>query len=278
MRIGRLLALRGITAAALTLCSFLLVADPAPTFAQNTLVSPPGNQRTVTLACNPFPPSKIASDAVLPGYDVEVLRAAFASRNLTLITPFYPWQRAYFLARIGQVDGLCSCSYLPERKDEFFYSDLLGHAQVAFYTIGNATLDRLTEIGDARNMTVGIVNGYSLEAPAREAGLDVMLVNSEATLIDMLLSRRIDVALSFKAPIDFQLHKTAREGTGIDQIRSKVMSTNPYYSCISRNAQNPELLLTELNTGLAAIRANGLYDKILAKYGLLKQGNAPLQD
>lgn len=260
------------------LALFLYFYGAAPVAAQNTLISPPGNQDTVTLACNPFPPSKIGEDPAKPGYDVEILRAAFATRNITLITPFYPWRRAYFMANSGQVDGLCSCSYLPEREDEFFYSNLLGHVRVAFYAVGTNNLKTLEEIKDARDMTVGIVNGYSLEASARDAGLDVLLVNSEATLIDMLLSRRLDVALSYKAPMDHELRNPDRQLPGIKSIQDKIISNNPYYSCISRNAKNPTALVNELNTGLTTIRENGLFDSILAKYGLARKDGPPLQD
>ncbi|MBC06585.1 transporter substrate-binding domain-containing protein [Thalassospira sp.] len=262
----------------LMICAVVLLANAKLASAQNSLLPPAGNQQTVTLACNPFPPSKIAANAPMPGYDIEVLRAAFATRNITLITPFYPWQRAYFLARTGQVDGLCSCSYLPEREEDLYYSYLLGHVRVAFYAIGDGALGGLEEIADAKNMTIGVVNGYSLEASAREAGLDVLVVNSEATLLDMLLSRRLDVALSYKAPMDFQLHKTDRKIGGRELIRSKVISNNPYFSCISRKAKNPKALMRELNAGLVAIRESGLYDRILARYGVSGDESIPLQD
>ena len=257
---------------------FLCLSHAGISDARNILIYPPGKQQTVTLACNPFPPSQIASKAALPGYDVEILRAAFASRNITLFTQFYPWRRAYFLARTGKVDGLCSCTYLREREDDFFYSYLLGHIRVAFYAVGNSALDKIEAIKDAKNMTVGVVNDYSLEASAREAGLDVLHVNNEATLLNMLLSRRLDVALSYEEPLDYQLHTADHEITEINKIRSKVISNNPYFSCISRNAKNPKTLLSELNTGLVTIRANGLYDKILAKYGIFKKDREPKQD
>ena len=246
--------------------------------AQNAIIPQAGNQQTVTLACNPFPPSKIAADAALPGYDIEILRAAFATRNITLITPFYPWRRAYFLARTGEVDGLCSCSYLPEREKDLFYSYLLGHVRVAFYAIGESALTSIEKIADAKDMIVGVVNGYSLEVSARQAGLDVLVVNSEATLLDMLLSRRLDAALSYKAPMDFELHNSGRNLPGADMIHSKVISNNPYFSCISRKASDPKTLLSELNNGLVAIRENGLFDNILARYGLSADGSQPLKD
>ncbi|HAI33237.1 MAG TPA: hypothetical protein DCM48_27615 [Thalassospira sp.] len=255
----------------LTLGALVLLGTISTASAQNTLIPPAGNQRTVTLACNPFPPSKIADDATLPGYDIEILRAAFATRNITLITPFYPWRRAYFLASTGQVDGLCSCSYLPEREEEMFYSYLLGHVGVAFYAFGETALQSLEKISDARNMIIGVVSGYSLESTARTAGLDVLVVNNEATLLNMLLSRRIDAALSYKAPMEYELHHSQHTIADIENVHSKVISNNPYFACISRQARDPKKLLRELNKGLIAIRENGLFEKILARYGVTSE-------
>lgn len=255
----------------LTLGALVLLGTISTASSQNALIPPAGNQRTVTLACNPFPPSKIAENAALPGYDIEILRAALATRNITLITPFYPWRRAYFLASTGQVDGLCSCSYLPEREEEMLYSYLLGHVRVAFYAMGETALQSLAKISDARNMIIGVVSGYSLESTARAAGLDVLVVNNEATLLNMLLSRRIDAALSYKAPMEYELHYSQHTITDIAMVHSRVISTNPYFTCISRKAKDPKALLTELNNGLVTIRENGLFDKILARYGVTSE-------
>tara|TARA_E500000318_G_scaffold104119_1_gene109795 strand:- start:559 stop:1470 length:912 start_codon:yes stop_codon:yes gene_type:complete len=249
------------------LCFAILVAIQSPAHAQNSLMSPAGKHTTVTLACNPFPPSKIAGTASEPGYDVEILRAAFATRNITLITPFYPWKRAYFLARTGQVDGLCSCSYLPEREKDFLFSDLLGHVRVAVYATRQDIVDNVNTIEDARNMTVGVVNGYSLEASARDAGLDIIMANSEATLVNLLLSRRLDAVLSFKSPIDYLIKHGGNTMPDISSLKTKIIANNPYYSCITKNIDGSEELMAQFNLGLQTIRNNGLYENILAKYG-----------
>ncbi|WP_430473459.1 substrate-binding periplasmic protein [Thalassospira lucentensis] len=240
---------------------------PSPGHAQNSLISPAGKHTTVTLACNPFPPSKISEMASEPGYDVEILRAAFATRNITLITPFYPWKRAYFLAKTGQVDGLCSCSYLPEREKDFLFSDLLGRVRIAVYATQQEILDAVNTVEDARNMTIGIVNGYSLEAIARDAGLDVITANSEATLINLLLSRRLDAVLSFKSPIDYLIKHSDDTTPDMSSVKTKIAANNPYYSCITKNIDGSEALMAQFNLGLQTIRENGLYEKILAKYG-----------
>ncbi len=250
------------------LCFAAFFSVQTAAHAQNSLITPAGDQMTVTLACNPFPPSKIADAPYEPGYDVEILRAAFATRNITLITPFYPWKRAYFLARTGQVDGLCSCSYLPERENDFLFSDLLGNVRVAVYAIQQEALDIINTIEDAHSMTIGVVNGYSLEASARDAGIDLIMANSEATLVNLLLSRRLDAVLSFKSPMDYLIKNRKDALPDVSLIKTKIIADNPYYSCITRNIKNSQGLMTQLNIGLKTIRENGLYENILAKYGV----------
>lgn len=234
--------------------------------AENSLGSSASERKTVTLACNPFPAAMIADNNIMPGFDVEILRAAFATRNITLLTPFYPWKRAYFLARAGHVDGLCSCSYLQERDTDFLFSDVLGNVQIAFYSTREHVFD-LIDKEDASKMTIGVVNGYSLEAFARNDKFDVVIANSEKMLVNLLISNRIDAALSFSVPMDYYLLNGDEDGVpDANKIKTKVIDRNPYYSCISRKTEKPDILLNQLNTGLKTIRQSGLYDSILAKY------------
>jgi polar amino acid transport system substrate-binding protein len=236
------------------------------------------DRKTVTLACNPFPAAMIADNNVMPGFDVEILRAAFAARGITLLTPFYPWKRAYFLASSGHVDGLCSCSYLSERKADFLFSDVLGTVQTAFYSTREHVFD-LLDNEDASKMTIGVVNGYSLEATARKARFDVVIANDERTLVNLLISKRIDAALSFSVPMDYYLPNGDDNGApDVGKIKTKVISNNPYYSCISRKTENPEILLDHLNQGLKTVHQSGLYDSILAKYRMRLDHPRALQE
>ncbi|WP_296994755.1 substrate-binding periplasmic protein [Thalassospira sp. UBA1131] len=234
--------------------------------ADNSFGSSASERKTVTLACNPFPAAMIADNNVMPGFDVEILRAAFATRDITLLTPFYPWKRAYLLASAGHVDGLCSCSYLPERDAEFLYSDPLGDGEIAMYSTNEQVFDMI-DTEDASKLTVGVVNGYSLEVYARKAKFDVMIANSEKALVNLLNSNRIDAALTFRPPMDYYLLNGDEDGLpDVERIRTKVISTSSHYSCISRKTEAPEIILDHLNAGLKTIRQSGLFDSILAKY------------
>ncbi|OSQ37033.1 hypothetical protein TMES_16460 [Thalassospira mesophila] len=221
-------------------------------------------RRSVTMACNPFPPSKIDENIPLPGYDVELLRAAFAVGNLALETPFYPWKRAYLLAEEGRVDGLCSCSYTVERERDMLYSTELGRVRIGFFSIAGHIAQNITSLADARDLRIGVVAGYNLENAAENAGLTVITANSEQVLLGMLYNNRIDMIYSFREPV-LVAHK---KRDTLFSLQYHEVSQAPYYSCISRRIDDARSLLNILNHGISTIRANGVYHSILEKYGV----------
>lgn len=243
-----------------------LVSQPAR--AQTSYPSPMVRQN-VTMACNPFPPAKIANVSDRPGYDVEILRAAFEVSHIHMQTPFYPWKRAYLLAREGRVDGLCSCSYTPEREQDMIYSDELGRIRIGLFAVSDRVLKPIERLDQARGMTIGVVNGYNLEQIARAAGLDVVPVTDEQILLAMLANNRIDAIYSFRDPI-VAANKARPNPLNISFHQT---SEAPYFSCISRKARAAQWLIDRLNLGLQTVRANGIYDAILEKYGVANLEN-----
>lgn len=245
------------------------------------LLQPPNPRQNVILMCNPFPPSKIADRPVMPGSDVEILRAAFAVSHIAVITPFYPWKRAYLMAEQGAADGLCSCSYSPERETAFLYSNELGREHIGLFSLNNAALDGIEQLADAKQLTIGVVAGYTLESQARNAGLDVISANSENALLGLLLARRLDAIFSFQAPMQYTIR--TRNQTHDQQVKLSYrdIDNSPYYSCISRKAKSSGFLLERLNHGLTVLRKNGVYGDILEKYGMLAEEHeilAPLNN
>lgn len=251
---------------------FALLAGPITAQAQSQPAAPDQPRQSVILACNPFPPSKIANTPSHPGYDIEILRAAFAVSNIGVETPFYPWKRALMLAETGQVDGLCSCSWSPDRTRDMLFSDELGKIRIGLFATSDRLIGHINRLEDARHINIGVIAGYNLEQAARDAGLDVQTANGEDALLKMLYGNRIDAIYSFRAPIVF-----ARQALGEQwgeqwgepgPLSYQELVQAPYYSCISKHVAGAEWLLQRLNIGLETVRDNGIYDSILEKYGV----------
>ncbi|MCH2273115.1 MULTISPECIES: substrate-binding periplasmic protein [Thalassospira] len=263
--------------AAILVLHAALITGSSPVVADNTILQAQAPRQNVTMMCNPFPPSKIADRPVMPGYDVEILRAAFAVSHIAVNTPFYPWKRAYLLAERGDADGLCSCSYVPERETAFLYSNELGREHIGLFAINEAALDGVKDLTDAKQLTIGVISGYALESRARGLGLDIISANSERALLGLLLSRRLDAIYNFKAPMDDVIRTYNQEYAQNVNLAYHDLINSPYYSCISRKTDNAGFLVERLNHGISVLRKNGVYDDILEKYGISAPGKDDIE-
>jgi len=221
------------------------------------------SNRNVTFSCVNFPPFQIEKPKDgLPGFSIEFLRAAFAKSETNIEFKYYPWKRALKNVMKGSVDGLCGCSYRPEREEKLLYSDPLGElSSVVFYnkTSKPAQSESLESLS---GRAVGVVRGYNLQKELISHNIKPYLVNDEKMGINMLIRNRIDFFYSFKAPGQFALAKNP----GKNVIRYFVLKTSLNFACISKSIPKSSEIVDKLNKGLAAIKADGTYDRILDKY------------
>lgn len=220
-------------------------------------------ERKVIFSCVHFPPSKFETPVDgLPGFVIEFLNEAFARSGLTVEYKYYPWSRALSNAMNGTVDGLCSCSYHPDRDEKLIYSTPLGENNAVIFFRNSEAPPQIKSISELTGQTVAVVRGYNLHKELISKNVKPMPVNDEKSGIKLLLKKRIDLFYSFKAPGQYALSKYAEK----DEIGHYVVSTQPYFACISKSRPKAADTIRLLNGGLSAIRKDGTYDRILDKY------------
>lgn len=220
-------------------------------------------KRTINMACNEFPPQKIeASPDGLLGIDVEILRAAFSKSNIAVDVTYFPWKRALELAKAGEVDGLCSCSYLKERTKWFLYTDVMGTIGEGIFHKPTASTPVFRSLEDLQDLTIGVVRGYNLGKKLKDIDLQLVEVSADEKGIKMLLSGRIQAFYSFKGPGEYVLSKTPNS----NHIKFDEVHNSPYYACFNNSLPNATEWVSKFNTGLNSIKADGTYDLILNKY------------
>lgn len=220
------------------------------------------DNRTLRFACNAFSPQKIAppSETDLPGYDLDLITAAFERQGHPVEFAFFPWKRAFLLAENGEYDALCSCSWTPERADYFLYSDQMGQVAKGIFTLEGEPVHTLA---DLKEHTVGVVSGYNLENELSAAEVQkVFSVVDDELLLNLLTYRRVEAIYAYEAPIRGLLKK---RGQALN-IRFSLLDSSPYYLCVSKAIPDAEAILDKFNHGLRALRVSGRYEQILQRY------------
>jgi len=244
---------RRISAGLCALASVLLFSFAAPA-AESKPVA--------TFACNEFPPHKMqAAPDGQPGYDVEILREAFRRAGREIKVMYFPWKRALETAKSGRVDGLCSCSRRPERDAYFIYSDVMGDVGVGVFKKPGLTR-KLAVIADLKGLSVGVVRAYNLHDELVDLGMAPVAVGGDEQGLRILLLGRIDAFVTFRDTGKYLLRRIATE----TPIAYSEFHAAPYFACFSKASPDAEARAATFNAGLAAMRADGVYDAILARY------------
>ncbi len=224
-----------------------------------------GKTAEITFACNNFPPLKIENNkGDYPGSDIEILRESFKKSNIEINTKFYPWNRALRMATLGQVAGLCSCSYTKSREKHFFFSKEIGSNSIGFFTKKDFQITDLKDFSQFKGREVGVVRGYNLEDELKKKKVKVNLNSNELNILKMLKIGRVKALYSYKAVVS----ELMKKNEFIKEFKYTEVRRSPYYTCFSKAFLGSKENLVLFNKGLEIIRKNGEYGKILRKYGL----------
>lgn len=221
--------------------------------------APPAMAEILRFACNPFPPHKIAdSTDGREGFDIEILRAALPDDTVEI--SFYPWRRALALAEDGVVDGLCSCSHLPEREADFAFSTEIGNASVGLFAL--KADPALPTSGNAlKGLSVGAVAGYNLTSELIDAGAVPVEAPDDATAVAMLRAGRFALLYGYR--------DTVRSVAGPRETLHYVeLRPNPYYICFSRKAGDATARAARFDETFGRLQRDGVIQAIRARYGV----------
>ena len=238
-----------------------VLADTMVSEVQNVDLNALDN-RPVRLACNVFPPQKIALPAAteFPGYDLEIIQAAFLAQGLTTEFSFFPWKRAYLLVKSGQYDALCSCSWLPGREADFWFSEEMGRVAKGVFSLAGQDY---TSIDDLRGKSVGVVSGYNLEDELKTAGVfNIHSVVSDDLLLNLLIYKRVDAIYSYESTIRALIKKQELSVP----VHFHELESAPYYLCVTRASKDAGSILKKFNLGLQKLRESSQYQQIIQRY------------
>ena len=220
---------------------------------------------TLRIGCDGFPPNAFdpaASDRT--GYDVDNILDAAEASGLEVEFAFQPWRRSIALTKQGQLDGLCVCSYRPDREKWLLYSDELGRTVAGIFLAPDYDGPEIRGFADLQNLRLGVVGGYNLEVVLRDRGVEALTVLDEFAGLRMLQYGRIDAYLGHWSVGRFYMSERNLD-PGFPFIET---DTTPYHLCVRRSLPNAEDVVRRFNQGLAVIRGNGTYDANVAAYGI----------
>ena len=188
--------------------------------------------------------------------------AALEKKGYSVVIESYPFARIMEYLKTGKIDFAPAISVTEERKTFLNFSSSIHETEQGF-TFKKGTIPYIT-IKDLKPYTGGILRGSFWQQELEATGIHYEEVKGQEQNIKKLMANRVDFVCMPKE-IALYLIKELKDDPG--QYEFCPLRTEEQTAGISKKTSFPELL-EDFNHGLALIKQDGTYDRILSSYQL----------
>lgn len=200
-------------------------------------------------------------DKEIVGYDVDIIKAVAQKAGLSIKIVNTPWTGIFASLNNGDVDLIISgVTINDKRKQSYDFTTPYFEARQLMAVSKESNVKTLKDLAGKK---IGVVNGSTGDDIAsREFGKtnpDIRRFESTPIVISELVNTGLDAAIGDNGVIAFRAQDHRQLKTVSDPSFPK-----EYFGIVVK--QGNKALLEKLNTGLAAVKADGSYTQIYKKW------------
>ena len=243
-----------------------VLASSALWLASTAFAAETSNPSIVLLTEN-FPPYNMAKNGKnfaqndnIEGIAVDILRETFKRADISYsMTLRFPWERIYHLALENPGYGVFVTARVPEREKLFKWVGPIGPDDWVLLARGDSPIT-LTSLEQARQYRVGAYKGDAIALSLEKQGLAPVIVLRDQDNARKLQAGQIDLWATGAPAGQF----LARQ-VGISGFKT-VLRFHQAELFLALNKDVPDELVNKLQKALDQLRAEGVLQKISAKY------------
>lgn len=219
---------------------------------------------TFIFASSEYPPHY---GPLLPqqGVVIDIVRRAFAKRNIRIEVAFMPFARALHDTQQGQYSGIIAIWHTAERTKHFWFSDCIYANRIVLFKRANEfnETSNLSELLDGQG-TLGLVTGYAQAELLQNSRFNKVSVATDGQVFSMLALKRVDLV-----PADLQnglyhISKLPAEQKKVPlDWLAPTLEHKPMYLAFPKIRPDSLFLQQEFNLGLQALTDSGELTQIL---------------
>ncbi|SIN86838.1 ABC transporter substrate-binding protein [Salinivibrio sp. ES.052] len=184
---------------------------------------------------------------------------------------FFPWKRAYVMAKSGYWDGSVAWGYTAEREKYFVYSAPIFPEQVYLYHRKHYAFDWQEE-ADLEGIKLGVNRGYLDEYMLQQMQKRGLQINYQTTTTELqnfraLLGGRIDIVISNSLIAERVLRQHFDEQERGNIVHhARPFRVTSLHVLISREIEQTDEYISALNQGLERLHQSGRYDELVSDF------------
>lgn len=234
-------------------------------------------QRNLTAASDPWPPF-VDPASPTEGLAIEVIRAAYATQGYTITVLYMPWARAVAGVAAGIYDLLPTTWKTAERMTSLVFSQPFIYNRIRFIKMKDDSFE-FDGISSLDGRVIGVIRGYGYDDAFLNADNYIRVEAADfLTLVNLLLIHRIDLAVEDELVARFIIETNHASALDYLHFAEQALSINPLHLAIGKNNPNHQELLAAFERGMAVIRQNGDFARILEAYRIIDADQAAAAD
>ncbi|WP_163833871.1 substrate-binding periplasmic protein [Spartinivicinus ruber] len=221
---------------------------------------------TITLSTGEYPPYNSATFKHF-GLMPKIITEAFTKAGYQVDFTFFPWPKAYYLSKVGSVDGTAQWFESEERKIDHIYSKPVLAEKVVWLYLREYQFDwnTLDELSGVRICAIkGFTYNNAFYTAIRNDKLNVTFVKSITQCFMMIVAGLIDVTLENIEVAYYQLRLMYKP----ELVSQFIFHRKPFqvsynHLLISKKTLDARKIINDFNQGLQQLIKSGKLNQIL---------------
>lgn len=213
-----------------------------------------------------WPPYNYSEGGETKGIATDVLRAACAIAKLDCEFHMVPWARAYKTASRTPNTVVYTTARKPSREQTFIWIGPILPRTTWVYVRQELEKD-IHDFSDLAQRQIGVVRDEAAAQDLIAAGVPksaLLLQSSNADVLRLLESKRIDAMVDTEVSMQWNLRQTALSPAAVSKLL-KLSDEGAYYFAL--NLDSDPALATKLQDAVHKLRRDGKIDAIARRYG-----------
>ncbi len=200
------------------------------------------------------------------GLASHIVSEAFAREGIEVEYGFFPWARAYDVAKEGEWHGSVVWSIDAEREQDFLYTDTVLYGETVFWYIDGNDFDWDTP-ADLQGLMIGRTLEYAYQGMDEyidEYGLTTEEAPSDEMNLEKLFNDRLDVfPLDREIALELIWEHYSPEDQEKFKFHPKPINQKSYHLILTKALPENEDYLAKFNSGLQKLIDSGDYDQFI---------------
>jgi polar amino acid transport system substrate-binding protein len=231
----------------------------------NILLSSMLNATKITITTGEWEPW-VSEKFKKNGVAIDMITSILKSQGIESKVTFYPWKRAYNLAKKGKFNATAVWFKTKDRKRLFnFSNEIFSTQDVLIYKKGKKI--KFNNFDDLKNYKIALTRGYSygkdIDNMVKNKEIKVKWVNSDLLALKQIEKRdNFDIFICAKSVAKSLIADNFKDDF-IFKFHPKPTVRNSLYFLVSKKSMNKTSIIESFNKGLQEFKTKGLIEKMI---------------